>query len=47
MPDLSFGMWLLVGMLGFAGISILSAVALYWAGTTDETDLANDYWRDM
>ena len=47
MPDLSFGMWVLVAMLGFAGISVLAAVALYWAGSSDEADMANDWWKDV
>lgn len=46
MADLSFGMWVLIGMLGFAGISVVAAFALYWAGTADEDDLADDWWRD-
>lgn len=47
MTELSLSIWILVGMGLFAGVSILTALALFWAGSTDETDLANDYWRDV
>lgn len=46
MSALTAQQWVLIGFVAFYVVCIACAIAMVWAGTTDDRDMANDGGKD-